>query len=216
MYNWGRSPTLANCTFSGNSATWAGGGMYSEGGESNPTLTNCTFSGNVAITGGGVCNSEGDPAFTNCTLDGDIGTGKMKTKAEIQAERERKAAELKEAGKPVPKRIWVLPTDGTSDGAYNAYLRWGFADIVDTKEAWEMTVYLSGNAPKDDCKVDLTPRRVQTFKTPKGRSFVYTVTDLKDNKVLAQGAVTADQYDLVTLKQIPVGKSKVRVVIAVK
>ena len=151
------------------------------------------------------------PAFTNCTLDGDIGTGKMKSKSEIQAERAKIAAELKKADKPVPKRIFVLPTDGSSDGAYNAYLRWGFADIVDTEEAWEMTVYLSANAPKDDCKVDLTPRRLQTFKTPKGRSFVYTVTDLKDNKVLAQGSVTADQYDLVTLKQIPVGKAKVRV-----
>ncbi len=42
MYNIGSSPTVTNCTFSGNTATAHGGGMVNFG--SNPTVTNCTFS----------------------------------------------------------------------------------------------------------------------------------------------------------------------------
>ena len=49
------SPTLTNCTFSGNSAD-SGGGMYNYDGSS-PTLTNCTFSGNSADSGGGMYNT---------------------------------------------------------------------------------------------------------------------------------------------------------------
>jgi len=46
MYNHGSKPTLANCTFSGNSAE-VGGGMYNYTGS--PTVSNCTFSGNSAM-----------------------------------------------------------------------------------------------------------------------------------------------------------------------
>jgi len=55
-YNDGTSsPTLTNCTFSHNSASDDGGGMYNYGyqGTSNPTLTNCTFSNNSASDNGG-------------------------------------------------------------------------------------------------------------------------------------------------------------------
>ena len=49
MYNSGSSPTVTNCTFSGNSASFdgIGGGMSNSGGS--PTVTNCTFSGNTAF-----------------------------------------------------------------------------------------------------------------------------------------------------------------------
>jgi len=63
------SPTLANCTFSGN---WAagGGGMLIRW-YSNPTLINCTFSGNSAIDGGGMLNQDySNPTLTNCTFTG--------------------------------------------------------------------------------------------------------------------------------------------------
>ena len=70
MYNSGSCrPTLANCTFSGNSASESGGGMYNE--YSNPTLINCTFSGNSAGSdGGGMLNIRSDPVLTNCTFSG--------------------------------------------------------------------------------------------------------------------------------------------------
>jgi len=45
MFNDGSSPTLANCTFSGNSAMNYGGGIYNRE-SSSPLLTNCTFQNN--------------------------------------------------------------------------------------------------------------------------------------------------------------------------
>ncbi|MHC4970688.1 MAG: right-handed parallel beta-helix repeat-containing protein, partial [Planctomycetota bacterium] len=71
MYNsGGSSPTVANCTFSGNTAA-TGGGMYNYF-DSGPTVTDCTFSGNSSTYGGGgmanVLNS--NPTVTNCTFSG--------------------------------------------------------------------------------------------------------------------------------------------------
>ncbi len=65
------SPVMTNCTFSGNSAGYYGGGMLSD--ASSPALTNCTFSGNWAGQGGGgIYNQPGaSPALTNCILWGD-------------------------------------------------------------------------------------------------------------------------------------------------
>ncbi|MCZ6851762.1 MAG: hypothetical protein O7F17_08990, partial [Planctomycetota bacterium] len=49
MLNFSSSPTVTNCTFSGNNAA-LGGGM--EIFRSSPTVTNCMFSGNNADLGG--------------------------------------------------------------------------------------------------------------------------------------------------------------------
>ena len=63
-------PTLTNLTVSGNSGNEKGGGMYND--ESSPTVTNCTFSGNGASGngsydgGGGMYNYQSSPAVTNC------------------------------------------------------------------------------------------------------------------------------------------------------
>ena len=60
------SPTLTNCTFTGNSASY-GGGMYNRYGS--PTLTDCTFTSNSADTvGGGIYNNASSPTLTNCTF----------------------------------------------------------------------------------------------------------------------------------------------------
>jgi predicted outer membrane repeat protein len=70
MYNKDCSPTVTNCTFSGNTAG-SGGGMYNTGGS--PTVTNCTFSGNTTYRGigGGMYNGKGtSPTVTNCTFSG--------------------------------------------------------------------------------------------------------------------------------------------------
>ncbi|MHC4676301.1 MAG: right-handed parallel beta-helix repeat-containing protein, partial [Planctomycetota bacterium] len=71
MYNHGSKPTLANCTFSGNSAE-VGGGMANY--YSSPTVTNCMFSGNLAIFGGGMYNRESSPILTNCTFSKNFAT----------------------------------------------------------------------------------------------------------------------------------------------
>lgn len=122
------------------------------------------------------------PAFSNCTLDGDIGDGD--------------------------------PSTGDPEGAYNYNLWWETEDIVDTEYVWEMTVILVKSAPQDSCKVDLTPRRLQKFRTPKGAKFAYTVTDLQTQKTLAKGEAVADEHDLLTCKQIPLARGRNRVKLA--
>ncbi|MEE9131661.1 MAG: right-handed parallel beta-helix repeat-containing protein [Phycisphaerales bacterium] len=68
------SPTVTNCTFSGNTTTTDGGGMYIF--NSSPTVTNCTFSGNTATSdGGGMHNNFSVPTVTNCTFSGNTADG---------------------------------------------------------------------------------------------------------------------------------------------
>ncbi|MHC4462824.1 MAG: choice-of-anchor D domain-containing protein [Planctomycetota bacterium] len=73
MYNNHGSATVANCTFSGNSAMW-GGGMCN-GDYGSPMVTNCTFSRNRSEWwGGGMCNYDySSPTLTNCTFIGNRG-----------------------------------------------------------------------------------------------------------------------------------------------
>ena len=72
MYNLSSSsPTVTNCTFSGNTAT-TGGGMFNRN-SSSPTVTDCTFSGNSAGSGGGMANLSSSPTVTNCTFSGNGG-----------------------------------------------------------------------------------------------------------------------------------------------
>jgi hypothetical protein len=92
MQNYGSSPRVANCTFTGNSADYgggmsnsydsdpivlnctfmnnkafsSGGGMYSI--LSSPIVLNCTFSNNTAAYGGGIYNGEGRPSIRNSTV----------------------------------------------------------------------------------------------------------------------------------------------------
>jgi predicted outer membrane repeat protein len=63
------SPTVRNIIFSGNSASYAGAGMFNWNG-SNPTLTNVTFNGNTATSyGGGMDNyRNSNPTLTNVTF----------------------------------------------------------------------------------------------------------------------------------------------------
>jgi parallel beta-helix repeat protein len=57
MYNESSSPTVTNCTFSGNSAENYGGGIYNY--DSEPVVTNCTFTDNEArLSKGGGCQKE--------------------------------------------------------------------------------------------------------------------------------------------------------------
>jgi len=74
MYNRYSSPTVTNCTFSGNSASY-GGGMYNY--NSWPMVTNCTFSGNSgSVYSGGMYNySHSSPKVTNCTFYGNEAGG---------------------------------------------------------------------------------------------------------------------------------------------
>ena len=65
IYSDSGSPTLMNCTISGNSAENAGG-MCCHGGS--PTLNDCTFSGNSAQGQGGALKIAGSPRVINCSF----------------------------------------------------------------------------------------------------------------------------------------------------
>ena len=78
LYNAGGSPTLADCSLSGNASSTGAGLCNSSG---SPTVTGCRFSGNLAHSGGGVSNGGGmytqggSPTLTSCTFSGNSGTG---------------------------------------------------------------------------------------------------------------------------------------------
>ena len=74
----GSSPTITNCTFSGNLVFGSGGAVACYN-SSSPTITNCTFSGNLGgaltapgagVGGGAVYCSSSSPTITNCTITG--------------------------------------------------------------------------------------------------------------------------------------------------
>ena len=72
MLNNSSSPTLANVTFTGNSAVFFGGGMFNWN-SSSPALTNVTFTGNSVTSayGGGMANwISSSPTLTNVTFTG--------------------------------------------------------------------------------------------------------------------------------------------------
>lgn len=58
------NPFVKSCTFIGNSAVGRGGGMYND--SNNPPVDNCTFKGNMAGNGGGLYNISSSARVTNC------------------------------------------------------------------------------------------------------------------------------------------------------
>ena len=69
MCNDTSSATVTHCTFSGNTAGGWGGGM--ENYHSRATVTHCTFSGNTSANfGGGMYNTASSPTVTHCTFSG--------------------------------------------------------------------------------------------------------------------------------------------------
>ena len=69
MFNKNNSPTVNNCTFTGNYANNMGGGMYNYD-NSHPTVTNCIFYGNLGYYhAGGMANrNSSSPILTNCSF----------------------------------------------------------------------------------------------------------------------------------------------------
>lgn len=66
MYNGLSSPTISNCTFTGNAGVH-GGGMFNN--NASPTIINCIFSNNTAQgSGGGMCNVYSSITITNSTF----------------------------------------------------------------------------------------------------------------------------------------------------
>lgn len=96
------------------------------------------------------------------------------------------------------------PSDGAPTGQANLYLQWESVGVVDRTNGWEMTIGVSSNSPKDQCIVDVTPRRTTSFKPVPGERVFWTNT--RGNSVIQSGEAVADQAGLVTLERVAVGK----------
>ncbi len=73
MYNNNGSLTIANCTFSNNTAGTLGGGMYNT--TANPNISACTFINNTASqNGGGIFNDNSSPSISSSTFSTNIAT----------------------------------------------------------------------------------------------------------------------------------------------
>ncbi|KKL07502.1 hypothetical protein LCGC14_2585390, partial [marine sediment metagenome] len=142
------------------------------------------------------------PAFTGCSLDGDMGT----------ATKLKEAIPFKLPWGQIAKDIY----DGDHEGQINNYLRWKTDDVVDEPSRWEMTVYLTGGkggAPKEACTVNITPRRLQKLKVAPGQTFGWTNTSVKDSKQVQAGTAKADRLGLVTLEKVTVTTGHNRIVL---
>ena len=66
------SPRITNCSIIGNSSEYDGGGIICRMSSSSPTITNCTISGNKSKgSGGGISCMEGsNPTISNCSIIG--------------------------------------------------------------------------------------------------------------------------------------------------
>ena len=77
IYNYSSSPTLSNCTVSGNVASGGGGGTCNYSGAST-ILINCNYLGNLSLDegyytgGGGIYNYYSTPTFINCIIIGNL------------------------------------------------------------------------------------------------------------------------------------------------
>lgn len=105
------------------------------------------------------------------------------------------------------------PADGDTIGQVNQYLYWETDHVVDTPASWEMTVLLMDAAPQEECRVDITPRRLRNFVVQPFETVNFRNTDALSDQELESGMVTADQYGLVTIEQTTVGKTGNRIVI---
>ncbi len=106
------------------------------------------------------------------------------------------------------------PADGEPAGSCNLYLFWETQDIVDEENSWETTTGLVFKATKDECTVDVTPRRLQKLKAKPGEKFKWSNTSLQDKKEIQTGEVTADAIGLLTLEKVTVSKGKNRLKIS--
>jgi len=72
--NQNSDPVFLNCQFTGNTGTQKGGAIFNE--TSDPALTNCSFSGNFSLNGGGLYSSQNSfPTLNSCTFTGNRASG---------------------------------------------------------------------------------------------------------------------------------------------
>lgn len=128
------------------------------------------------------------PALSNCTADGWMGDGTAAT--------------------------------GDTMGSINGHVTWD-TSIVDLPSRWEVVLRLADLPYRfgtfltpDSAMVDITPRRLQQFLVTTRVPYSYLVESLCDRSILQFGIIDSDSLGLLTIPQVLVLKSGVRVKLA--
>jgi hypothetical protein len=102
------------------------------------------------------------------------------------------------------------PKDGDPAGQSNVFLYWTYQDHVDRAKDWSMELRLNGEAPKQECTVDVTPRRCQEFKPKAGAKLAWTNVSLGTRKQVQSGTLVVDTWGLATVPGVLVSKGGTR------
>ena len=107
--------------------------------------------------------------------------------------------------------------DGDNWGTWGGYHNWDLQTITDEPERWEVTAWLTYNAPfqNDICPydflaADLAIRRPQQFKPGPGVHLDWKVVDDETNAVLQEGTLTTGSDSLVMIPNVNVYVSGIR------
>jgi hypothetical protein len=103
------------------------------------------------------------------------------------------------------------PSTGSPGGQVNRYITWDPASIVDEADRWEVTVRIIDGAPRDAATLDVTPRRLQRFKPSRTDRIDWTNTVGGDRTPRQSGTITPDQWGLLTVPQVEIGKRTHRI-----
>lgn len=107
--------------------------------------------------------------------------------------------------------------DGDNWGTWGGYHDWNLATLTDEVGKWEVTAWLTGNAPflndqspENALLTDLAIRKPQNFKPAPGKPLEWRVRDLATNQVIQAGQTAARPDGLVVVPQIFVTKENFR------
>jgi hypothetical protein len=114
------------------------------------------------------------------------------------------------AVKPAERPPLETPGAGDLIGTINGAVAWDRDSITDTPRRYEITLRLMPFAAADNANATITPRRMQQFRPAAGRNCHYRVTDAGSRKVLLKGETKPDTYGRVSVEQVPITKTGIR------
>ena len=103
--------------------------------------------------------------------------------------------------------------DAEKGGGINIWQLWEPETLADEPDLWEITLQLRDDCPYPECTTDLTPRRCQKFKARPGERFAWTHAPHDAEQPRRTGAAVADQWGLVTIKDLVLAKAKSRLIV---
>jgi hypothetical protein len=101
------------------------------------------------------------------------------------------------------------PATGAREGGSNLHLYWDPESSADEVGRWSMVLKLNKQAPKDDCTVDVTPRRCFQFRAREGAKVRWKTLSAAGAEIQS-GESVADRWGLVTAVGVQVNKQGTR------